>query len=185
MRARSILLDEGGDSFSENDLDWDRLERTGCDMFKPFGKDFVGINDADDDATNVAHDNPEEAENSFDTGAAAREVEGAVVEQSEEFKRQVRKIVGDSGNEISLDKACLEIRRGELRKTTERNLRVQGKAKAAGTRAPTVVSQVRLFPPATPRSSSLCQLRHAPPLQWALLNILHRLMVIVDSMRFK
>ena len=108
-------------------------------MFKPFGKDFVGINDADDDATNVAHDNPEEAENSFDTGAAAREVEGAVVEQSEEFKRQVRKIVGDSGNEISLDKACLEIRRGELRKTTERNLRVQGKAKAAGTRAPTVV----------------------------------------------
>ena len=30
-----------------------------------------GINYADDDATNVAHDNPEEAENSFDAGAAA------------------------------------------------------------------------------------------------------------------
>ena len=104
MRARSILLDEGGDSFSENDLDWDRLERTGCDMFKPFGKDFVGINDADDDATNVAHDNPEEAENSFDAGAATREVEGAVVEQSEVFKRQGRKIVGDLGMKSVLTK---------------------------------------------------------------------------------
>ena len=82
---------------SENVLDWDRLERRGCDMFKPLGKDFVGINYADDDATNVAHDNPEEAENSFDAGAAAREVEGVVVEQSEEFQRQGRKIVGDLG----------------------------------------------------------------------------------------
>ena len=43
----------------------------------------MGINDADDDATYVAHDNPEEAENSVDAGAAARVVEGAVVEQSE------------------------------------------------------------------------------------------------------
>ena len=68
---------------SENVLDWDRLERRGCDMFKPLGKDFVGINDADDDATYVAHDNPEEAENSVDAGAAARVVEGAIIEQSE------------------------------------------------------------------------------------------------------
>ena len=43
----------------------------------------MGINDADDDATHVTHDNPEEAENSVDAGAAARVVEGAVVEQSE------------------------------------------------------------------------------------------------------
>ena len=57
----------------------------------------MGINDADDYATYVAHDNPEEAENFVDAGAAAREVEGAVVEQSEECMRQGRKIVGDSG----------------------------------------------------------------------------------------
>ena len=49
----------------------------------------------------------------------------------------MRKIVDDEGTEISLDKACLEIRRGELRKMTDRNARVQGKAKNAGNRAPT------------------------------------------------
>ena len=103
-------------------------------MFKPFGKDFVGINEADDDATNQA--TTEDAATDFEIGAAAREVDVAIFEQSEEFKRYVRKIVDDSGTEISLDKACLEIRRGELRKMTERNARVQGKAKTAGNRAP-------------------------------------------------
>ena len=105
-------------------------------MFKPFGKDFVGINDADDETTNLAA--TEDAGDAFEVGAAAREVDVAVVEQSEDFKRHVRKIVDDAGTEISLDKACLEIRRGELRKMTERNARVQGKEKTAGNRASTV-----------------------------------------------
>ena len=133
IRAREILL-EAGEYFTEDQLDWNRLEREGCDMFKPFGTDLVGINDADDETTNVAA--TEDAADAFEVGAAAREVDVAVVEQSEEFKRHVRKIVDDEGTEISLDKACLEIRRCELRKMTERNARVQGKAKTAGNRAP-------------------------------------------------
>jgi hypothetical protein len=132
-RAREILLGEG-EHFTQDELDWNRLDREGCDMFKPFWKDFVGINEADDDATNQA--TTEDAATDFEIGAAAREVDVAIFEQSEEFKRHVRKIVDDSGTEISLDKACLEIRRGELRKMTERNARVQGKAKTAGNRAP-------------------------------------------------
>ena len=62
----------------------------------------------------------------------------AVVEQSEEFKRHMRKIVDDEGTEISLDKACLEIRRCELHKMNERNARVQGRAKTVGNRASAV-----------------------------------------------
>ena len=134
-RAREILL-EAGEHFTEDELDWNRLDREGCDMLKPFGKDFVGINDADDETTNLAA--TEDASDTFEIGVATREVDVAVVEQSEEFKRHVRKIVDDEGTEISLDKACLEIRRCELRKMTERNARVQGRAKTVGNRASTV-----------------------------------------------
>ena len=134
-RAREILMREG-EYFTEDELDWNRLNREGCDMFKPFGKDFVGISDPDDETMNLAA--TEDAGDSFEVGASAREVDVAVVEQSEEFKRHVQKVMDDAGTEISLDKACLEIRRGELRKMTERNARVQGRAKNAGNRAPTV-----------------------------------------------
>ena len=51
-RAREILL-EAGENFTEDELDWNHLDREGCDMLKPFGKDFMGINDADDETTNL------------------------------------------------------------------------------------------------------------------------------------
>ena len=78
-RAREILVGDG-DHFTEDDLDWNRLDREGCDMFKPFGKDFVGINDVDDETTNPTL--PKDTGDDFEAGAAAREVDVAVVEES-------------------------------------------------------------------------------------------------------
>jgi len=128
QNASRIL--RANDLFSEDDVDWARLDAAGVDMFKPHGDNFVGLGTAadDDDGEDVAR-GATEVDADLDVGEGARQVEDAIAEGAPALERQYRTVLGDDGGTVGLDRVCRETRRGIDRKTTERNGRVAGAPK--------------------------------------------------------
>ena len=128
-QAAAIL--RAHDLFSAADVDWNEMSQSGVDMFKPDGATFAGLGaGADDDEGDSAPAGGQAAEADASVDAdGTRLIDEAIAEGAPELLRQVRTVIGDGGQPVSLDSACRNVRHAKLKKTTERNMRAGGASK--------------------------------------------------------